>query len=123
MNVSKTYTDFLNKIAITIPDQFIDVKSGNSHQVSAKIQEQIEYHANNNTLQHLIFSALHDFMKPKSSNYQTNLILEELSTIKNLLQRENSPSIQKTKRQFTASESGSSLDLEEVENVLEYFGG
>ena len=27
--------------------QFIDVKTGESHMVSSKVQEQIEYHANN----------------------------------------------------------------------------
>ena len=39
---------------LTIPDKFIEVKTGESYIVSANIHEQIKYHAKNNTLQHLL---------------------------------------------------------------------
>ena len=43
--MSKIYTDYINKTALTIPGNFIDVKTGESHIVSSKVQDQIEYHA------------------------------------------------------------------------------
>lgn len=122
ISVSKTYTDFIKKIALTIPEQFIDVKTGNSYQVSEKMLEQIEYHANNSTLNHLVFSALHDYMKSKSTNVSTNLILKELSTIKKLIKQGNFSENHPPKRQYP-TRSKNSLDMDEVEDVLEAFGG
>lgn len=122
INVSKTYTDFINKIALTIPEQFIDVKTGNRYQVSEKMQEQIEYHTSNSTLNDLVFSALHDYMKSKSTNISTNLILKELSTLQKLIEQGNFSGNHSTKGQY-ATRNNNSLDIDEVEDVLEAFGG
>lgn len=122
INVSKTYTDFINKIALTIPEQFIDVKTGISYQVSEKMQEQIEYHTSNSTLNDLVFSALHDYMKSKSTNISTNLILKELSTLQKLIEQGNFSGNHSTKGQY-ATRNNNSLDIDEVEDVLEAFGG
>ncbi|MDP4164310.1 MAG: hypothetical protein Q8898_14510 [Bacillota bacterium] len=78
----RTFTDYLNKTAITLPDTFIDVRTGDSHIVSPKIQNQIEYHANNNTLIHLVLSALNSYLHPRSLKGDNEEILLELLEIK-----------------------------------------
>ncbi|MCT8138288.1 hypothetical protein H1D32_11320 [Anaerobacillus sp. CMMVII] len=124
MTVSRTYTDYTNKIAITIPDSFIDVKTGNNLKVSAKIQEQIEYHAKNNSLHHYVFSALHDYMKPKVINSSQNeLILQELSTIRKLVEKGDLGSSHPKTNQSKRINKRSQLEMNEVEDVLDAFGG
>ena len=63
--MSKIYTDYINRTALTVPDQFIDVKSGETILVSTEIFEQIEYHAENQTLIHLVLSALTSIFSTK----------------------------------------------------------
>ena len=58
MLMSKIYTDYINKTAITVPETYIDVKTGESHTGTSKIEDQIEYHAQNSTLVHLLFPHL-----------------------------------------------------------------
>ena len=87
MLMSKIYTDYDNKTAITVPETFIDVKTGESHTVSSKIQDQIEYHAQNSTLIHLLFSALTTYLHPRAINGGTEEILFELSEMKKILQQ------------------------------------
>lgn len=127
INVSKTYTDYENKIALSVPDHFIDVKTGNTHPVPAKVQEQIEFHAQNSTLNHLIFSALHDYFMVKGNTQPQNIsttVLQELADIKKLLQSGNfetvnrNASVPNRKRKRPAS-----LSLEEVQDLLDSFGG
>ncbi|WML50091.1 hypothetical protein RCG23_09725 [Neobacillus sp. PS3-34] len=122
--MSRTFTDYLNKTAITLPDTFIDVKTGDSHLVSSKIQDQIEYHANNNTLIHLVLSALNNYLHPRSFNGVNEEILFELSEIKNMIQtgtfiKNNSPFLPRSNPQKGSAE----LDLKDLEEVLDAFGG
>jgi|RhiMetdeSRZDD1v2_1073273.scaffolds.fasta_scaffold761472_2 hypothetical protein len=124
--MSKIYTDYNNKIAITVPDTFIDVKTGESHTVSTKLQEQIEYHAQNNTLIHLLFSALTTYLHPRTINGGTEEILFELSEMKKILQQ--GTYIQNHAYPFKGInqkpiESLKGLELKELEEVLDAFGG
>ncbi len=126
MLMSKIYTDYDNKIAITVPDTFIDVKTGESHTVSTKLQEQIEYHAQNNTLIHLFFSALTTYLHPRTIKGGTEEILFELSEIKEMLQQgtyiQNHSNSLKSFHQKPI-ESLEGLELKELEEVLDAFGG
>ena len=124
--MSKIYTDYDNKIAITVPETFIDVQTGESHTVSTKIQDQIEYHAQNNTLIHLLFSALTAYLHPRTINGGTKEILFELSEMKKLLQQgtyiqNHSYPLKSIKQKSIESSKG--LDLKELEDVLDAFGG
>lgn len=124
--MSRIYTDYINKTAITIPDKFIDVKTGESHTVSAKMQEQIDYHANNSTLMHLVFSALHSYLHPKQMyDRGTKEILFELTEIKKMMQQGFIPKhhpnhLYSSQPQHVAPVD---LDIKEIEDVLDAFGG
>lgn len=123
--MSRIYTDYVNKTAITIPETFIDVKSGESHPVPQKIQEQIEYHAQNSTLIHLVLSALTSYLQPGIMNGGTEEILFELCEIKKMMQQvpyvqNNSPLFVSHREQPNASIV---VDLKELEEVLDAFGG
>ena len=122
--MSKTYTDYINKTAITIPETYIDVKTGESHMVPSKIEDQIEYHAQNSTLIHLLFSALTTYLQPRVANGGTEEVLFELSEIKKMLQQgtyiQNSPKHFKGSHKKT-NQSLKGLDLKELEEVLEAF--
>ncbi|MEC1892251.1 hypothetical protein ACOSZF_12040 [Cytobacillus firmus] len=122
MEKLRTYTDYANKTALTIPDHFIDVKTGNSVKVSQKIQEQVDYHSNNNTLIHLVLSALNSYLHPKNMN--SDIILSEIHEIKKMMQSGyaagQTPAYKETV--FHGSKQDE-VDLKEVEDVLEAFGG
>lgn len=125
MEMSRMYTDFVNKTALTVPDKFIDVKTGESFSVPAIVEEQIEYHANNNTLIHLILSALHQYLHPKAVNGSNAQILLELSEIKRMMQQGYVPN---NHLLFNSSEnnvrkSTATPDITELEDVLDAFGG
>lgn len=120
MAMSKTYTNYFDRIAITIPDRFIDVKTGESYLVSLKIQEQIEYHEKNNTLMHLVFSALNSYLNSKGANGVSAEILNELSEIKKMIETGYIP----IKKSHKENDLGiKDVDIREVEDVLEAFGG
>ncbi|WP_034669647.1 hypothetical protein [Bacillus methanolicus] len=120
----RIYTDNINKIAITVPERFTDVKTGNTHAVSPKIQEQIEYHAKNNTLIHLVFSALNSYLNQKITNGSTSEILNELAEIKKILEHGYIPVNHKPDSLLVENQNlPSNVDLSEVEDVLEAFGG
>ncbi|WP_078410880.1 hypothetical protein [Priestia abyssalis] len=123
--MSKTYTDYINKIALTVPDEFIDVKTGASRPVSPKVEEQIEYHTNNGTLVDFIFSALNQYLKPKAEKGMNEEILQELSEIKKMIERgyvprNFSPQPILSKNRDMKSQP---VDLREVEDILDAFGG
>ncbi|MBY6053347.1 hypothetical protein LIS77_12325 [Cytobacillus firmus] len=118
----RTYTDYANKTALTIPEQFIDVKTGNSVKVSQKIQEQVEYHANNNTLIHLVLSALNSYLQNR--NNHSDIILEEINAIKRMLESGCAPPrLPSLKEKNLYASSSDKVDIKEVEDVLEAFGG
>jgi hypothetical protein len=122
--MGETYTDYVNRVAITIPDNYIDIKTGNSHAVSRLIQEQIEYHAHNHTLVHLLFSALDQYFKPASAKSGTNTdIMHELETIKAMLQRGIVPGIQNHHPTPPLQQSPKPLEIQELNDILEAFGG
>ncbi|PAE26369.1 hypothetical protein CHI10_03430 [Bacillus sp. 7894-2] len=122
MEKLRTYTDYANKTALTLPDHFIDVKTGNSIKVSQKIQEQVDYHSNNNTLIHLVLSALNSYLHPKNTN--SDIILAEINEIKKMMQSGYVP-VQKlaVKEKILHASIPDEVDLKEVEDVLEAFGG
>ena len=124
--MSNTYTDYVNKIAITVPERYIDVKTGESYTVSPKVAEQIEYHANNSSLSHLVLSALHQYLAPQQVlNGGTFEILQQLSDIREILESGVYP-IRPSVHQRTAKEQTDAaklLDMKEVEDILEAFGG
>jgi hypothetical protein len=124
--MSKIYTDYFNKTAITLPDKFIDVKTGESHTVSPKVQEQIEYHTKNSTLIHLVLSALNQYLNPRMVPGGTEEILVELSEIKKMLQE----GIVKNESQgliYPINQPEQSIDLDmdikNLQKVLDAFGG
>ncbi|TYS82904.1 hypothetical protein FZC80_05080 [Rossellomorea aquimaris] len=123
IGMGETYTDYVNRVAITIPEKYIDIKTGDSHTVSKIIQEQIEYHAHNHTLAHLVFSALDQYFKPNARNGTNAEILQELETIKTLLQQGYVPGtgtpIVPAKEQLTPKP----LNMRDLNDILEAFGG
>ncbi|KML36137.1 MULTISPECIES: hypothetical protein [Cytobacillus] len=122
--MSKTYTDYVNKTALTIEESYIDVKTGNQIQITPRVQEQLEYHTENQTLNHLILSALHQYFHPKSVSGNNEQILSEIADIKKLLLERNVAVNTAAKRKFhTSQDEDLDLDLNEVVDVLEAFGG
>lgn len=123
--MSKTYTDYFNKTALTISDSYIDVKTGNNIQISPKVKEQIEYHSRNHTLNHLLLSALHCYMHPKTANGNNDLILSEIAELKRLIQAGNFSVNPASKPNGPAAyrTDQTDLDMAEVVDVLEAFGG
>ena len=121
--MSKMYTDYINRTALTVPDQFIDVKSGETILVSTEILEQIEYHAENQTLIHLVLSALHQYFQPNQMNKSSEEILLELAEIKQMLQGypPNSAAIDYLLNLL--QQEIDDLDMKEVEDILDVFGG
>jgi hypothetical protein len=116
----RIYSDYINRIALSLPDQFIDVRTGDVHQPSPKVINQIEYHSKNGTLVHLIYSALQFYLNPKTTLGSTNKILQELEEIKNMLNHGYSPPAQK---EISSPQAARAIDLKELEDVLEAFGG
>lgn len=123
--MSKTYTDYYSKTALTVSEAFIDVKTGNNVAVSSKVKEQIEYHAKNQTLNHLVLSALHSYLHPKTASSSNEIILAEIAELKNLISGSyispNHAAIQKAQANYKIEKAN--LNLDEVVDVLEAFGG
>lgn len=126
--MSRTYTDYHNKTAITLPETFIDVKTGDSYSVTPKIQEQIEYHAKNSTLIHLVLSALNQYLHPRALHGGTEEILFELSEIKRIMQKgntfgntfQNHNQVINRPNKLNASIE---VDMKELEEIIDAFGG
>ncbi|MGN7479701.1 dehydrogenase [Solibacillus silvestris] len=121
--MSKLYTDYINQTALTVPPRFIDVKSGETLEVSTEIFNQIEYHTENQTLIHLILSALNEYFHPIKKRQPNEDILTELVQIKKMLQRHqmNNAYVRMPKKMALAKTTD--LDLKDVDNILEVFGG
>ncbi|MBN9654790.1 hypothetical protein J0K78_10985 [Halobacillus sp. GSS1] len=122
--MSNVYHDYFKQTVLTIPDTFIDIKTGDQHAVLPEIKEEIAYHSENNTLTHLLFSALNDyFLKaPTSQQKGTNCVLSELQEIKRMLaagsfQERSIPA--SIKKPPVSKE----MDILEIEDLLEAFGG
>ncbi|WP_028782490.1 hypothetical protein [Thalassobacillus devorans] len=123
--MAETYTDYVNRVAITVPDEYIDIKTGESHFISKKTQEQIAYHATNSTLVHLVFSALENYFSEKTSAPtadNNDEILKELASIKKMLSAHPpvAPSRQMPRIQRVVQKE---IDPDELDDVLEAFGG
>ncbi len=122
--MSRTYSDYYTKTAITLPDQYIDVKTGESSSVGVRIQEEIEYHAKNNTLIHLVLSALNHYLYPKQVNDGGNKeILSELTEIKRMIAHNYQAGHNPSAVSETPKNRKHSLDLKDLEELLEAFGG
>lgn len=126
IGMSNTYTDYHNKIAITVPERYIDVKTGESYAVSPKIIEQIEYHADNSTLNHLIMSALHHYLSPRPIlNGGSAEILQQLADIRAILENgvyQIQP-VAQPKFRKDQTEAAKLLDMKDIEDILDAFGG
>lgn len=124
--MSKKYVDYTNQMIITIPDHFINVQTGDIQYVSKAIQSQLQYHNKNNTLSHLIFSALHQYVHNESKSVPpqggSNDMMNELLEIKKMLQQGNLK-VEKKYTPTTNERRSNDIDYEEVEDVLEAFGG
>ena len=124
--MSRIYTDYLNETTLTVPDKFIDVKTGESYVVTANIHEQIEYHAKNNTLKHLVFSALNMYLQPQiAQNNGSKEIMIELLALKKMMQQgsfiNNGPLANLTPA--SKKDVSGDLSIKDIEEVLESFGG
>lgn len=125
IGMADIYTDYVNRTVLTLPDTFIDVKTGETLQVSPKMLEQVEYHTNNNTLIHLLLSALNDYLHPKRIQGGSEEVLQQLSEIKNILQKGYIPrnNLQipypSNHRQLAPLD----LELKDIDDVLDAFGG
>ena len=121
--MSRIYRDYFNQTVLTIPDSFIDVKTGETRLVAPSIIEQLDYHSRNNTLQHFIISALTSYLSaPPNLQGHTDEVLQELLEIKRMLKVGNGGSHNTDKtgdKFFSSREVGS----KEIEDVLEAFGG
>ncbi len=123
--MTETYKDYVHRIAITLPEEYIDIKTGESHSISQEIKEQLAYHAENNTLVHLIFSALDAYLTSHKS-HSPHAILQELAEIKKMIAHKEFPVPVLPAHEKTLSHSPSkstSLNMQEVEDVLEAFSG
>ena len=121
--MSKFYTDYINRTALTVPDKFIDVKSGETHIVSPEVFEQIEYHAENQTLMHLVLSALNEYFQPRRVSNNNEVLLQELGEIKQMLQGYQ-PTLPRFNLPIKQSQPvAKDLNMKEVEDILEVFGG
>ncbi|WP_338473103.1 hypothetical protein R4Z10_10480 [Niallia sp. XMNu-256] len=122
--MAKLYTDYINRTALSVPDHFIDVKSGEKVKVSREIYEQIDYHAENQTLIHLVLSALYEYLHPRKLNESDDILLE-LAQIKEMLIQGYQPKVQTSSQMRTQTKQPEieGLDMKEVEDILEIFGG
>lgn len=123
MEMSKLYTDYINQTALTVPSHFIDVKSGETLEVSTEIFKQIEYHAENQTLIHLVLSALTEFFHPVKKRALNEDILMELVQIKQMLQGHQINNAYVSIPKKKAQPKSTDLDIKEVDDILEVFGG
>ena len=124
--MSRIYTDYLNEPTLTIPDKFIDVKTGESIVITKTIHDQIKYHATNNTLKHLVFSALNHYLQPNSAiNSGSPEILLELLEIKKLLKQGSVLGAKSQLNYNTTYKKNVSKDLNinDIDDVLDAFGG
>ncbi|WP_174615524.1 hypothetical protein [Virgibacillus ihumii] len=124
--MSKVYTDYMNETTLTIPDTFIDVKTGESYSVSARTQEQIAYHAKNNTLIHLVFAALDHYLQSQPiRNTGPNEIMLELLEIKKMMQRGyyNKPHFNNKTSPNSKTNVTGKINIKDAEDVIEAFGG
>lgn len=123
--MAEIYTDYVNRTVLTLPDTFIDVKTGETMQVSQKILEQVEYHTDNNTLIHLLLSALNSYLHPKRTYGGSEEIMLQLSEIKNILQKGYIPknNIQIPYPSNKRPNAPLELEMRDIEDVLDAFGG
>ncbi|SFJ78178.1 hypothetical protein SAMN04487936_104179 [Halobacillus dabanensis] len=122
--MQKTYKDYFHQNVLTIPDTFIDVKTGDHQNVSPKILEEIKYHSENNTLNHLIFSALHDYFHKASIPQEApSDLLTELLEIKRMLYSGNEVQTASRPSVFKKSFPIQERNMKEIADVLEAFGG
>jgi hypothetical protein len=123
MVMGETYTDYVNRVAITMPEKYIDIKTGDSHTVSKLIQEQIEYHAHNHTLVHLLFSALDHYFKPAPKSGTNADIMQELEAIKAMLQQGYIPASGVPAATAKSQQAPKPLNMRDLNDILEAFGG
>ncbi|WP_061810745.1 hypothetical protein [Rossellomorea vietnamensis] len=126
----KKYADYFQDTILTIPESFVNVKTGETKAITSKVVEQVAYHAKNNTLIHLVFSALDDYLhhvKPVQVHRQSeHAILEELLELKRLLLQNGNDS-SKNLNEYTVKspkeQDHTSVGMKEIDDLLEAFGG
>ena len=126
----KKYADYFQDTILTIPESFVNVKTGETKAITSKVVEQVAYHAKNNTLNHLVFSALHDYLhhvKPVEVHRPSeHAILEELLELKRLLLQNGNDS-SKNLNEYTIKspkeQDHTFVGMKEIDDLLEAFGG
>ena len=88
-----------------------------------KYLNKFEYHSENQTLIHLVLSALHQYLQPNQTNKSSEEILLELAEIKQMLQGYPSISARTRLPVKSAPQEIDDLDMKEVEDILDVFGG
>ncbi|GGH71433.1 hypothetical protein GCM10010978_07360 [Compostibacillus humi] len=122
--MQEVYSDYFIDVTIKIPEEFIDVRTGETHPISPEIRDQIAYHAKNNTLIHLLFSALDEYFAPESSHHSdTDGILKELADIKRLLTSRNFSAEPVSGNGTAKSSQTGQIPMEDVEEIIEAYGG
>ncbi|WP_407271082.1 hypothetical protein [Radiobacillus sp. PE A8.2] len=122
--MSTTYTDYIHKVAVTMLEEYIDVRTGETHEVTSIVHDQIAYHAENGTLGHLVFSALHHFLHGKqTSQKKIDEILYQLSDIRAMMDQGYTTSIRPTGKTTSVQKKINGVDIKEIDDILEAFGG
>ncbi|WP_082235287.1 hypothetical protein [Halobacillus massiliensis] len=122
--MSQIFSDYFNDTVLSLPENFIDVKTGETFVVSPKVIEELKYHSENNTLKHLIISALHEYFHGVPvQNGGSNELLSELLAIKQLLNSGNRSSFQVPASSAPTHGSSQKLNMKEIEDVLDAFLG
>ncbi|UOQ44808.1 hypothetical protein MUN89_02310 [Halobacillus salinarum] len=121
------FIDYVNRAAVPKLEEYIDIKTGDTRQISQEVQDQLDYHAKNSTLIHLLYSALDHYFSKGQPSVSTDHpdIFKELSIIKGLLQQGAYIPAQSRKqgKPSRVTTTPQSLSMEEVEEVLEAFIG
>lgn len=120
-----TYRDYFNETVVTIPEKYIDVRTGHAQAVDADVMKELAYHAENNTLQHFLLSALHQYLSAPAAGRTSggDPVLEELRTIKEMLTKGAFPSGASSITSVPPLAGSAFIDQKEIEDMLEAFGG
>lgn len=84
--MAKPYTNTWINTPFSVPTHFIDVRTGETMPVPPIVMQQIRYHSENQTLLHLVFSALtHYLQSPRKQTNQEAILKIKLVTHTNFL--------------------------------------
>lgn len=123
MKMAKPYTNTWINTPFSVPTHFIDVRTGETMPVPPIVMQQIRYHSENQTLLHLVLSALTHYLQSPRKQTNQEAILKELAEIKQLLQNPNIVRTGEWAHPNNIPRSSNRLPNQEIESILEFFGG